>query len=82
MAPATIGARQEGYAMYCPNCNTTFVLRGDYSTHVQQCRPSDRDDVATAVLLARLNAAAARLHSEFGDVRPIRIVAPRLHSAA
>ena len=67
--------------MYCPNCNTRFALRGDYSTHVQQCRPSE-GDVATAVLLARLNAAAARLHSEFGDVRPIRIVAPRLHSAA
>jgi hypothetical protein len=64
--------------MDCPNCTTTFVFRANYATHVQQCRP----DAATDALLERLNAEAARLHSEFDDVEPKRLVTRRLHSAA
>jgi hypothetical protein len=71
MPPAMIGA-----TMNCPNCATTFVYRADYATHLQQCRP----DTATRALLARLNAAAVRLHAEFGEVE--RPVTRQLHPAA
>ena len=67
-APAA--RRQEVYAMRCPNCTATFVLRADYADHVQHCRPLDVD--VRDELLARLNAAAARLYAEFGDVQPHR----------
>lgn len=65
--------------MYCPNCNTTFTLRADYADHVQRCRPSEVN--VTDALLARLNAAAARLHEEFDAAEPNRVT-PRLDSAA
>ena len=64
--------------MNCPNCSATFVFRADYAGHVQRCRP----DVATDALLARLNAAAARLHAEFGDVERDAAPPRRLHPAA
>jgi hypothetical protein len=67
--------------MNCPNCITTFVLRADYADHVRQCRPVDTGVAVSDALLARLNAAAARLHAEFGDVPPNRL-AQRLDSAA
>jgi hypothetical protein len=60
--------------MRCPNCNTIFVLRADYADHLQHCRPASVD--AADALLARLNAAAARLHAEFGDIEADRLVAP------
>jgi len=66
--------------MRCPNCTTTFVLRAEYAAHVRQCRPDCAE--AADALLARLNAAAARLQAEFGDVQPDRLVTPRLHPAA
>jgi hypothetical protein len=66
--------------MHCPNCTTTFVLRADYADHVQQCRPSDVD--VMDALLARLNAAADRLHAEFDDIQPNRLMTPQLDSAA
>ena len=66
--------------MRCPNCTATFAFRADYAAHVQACRPASAE--ATDALLARLNAAAARLHEEFGDLQPEPVIVPALDPAA
>jgi hypothetical protein len=50
--------------MRCPNCTTEFTLRWDYAEHLRGCVAADATGAATEWLLARLNAAAARLEAE------------------
>ena len=58
--------------MQCPNCETKFVLCADYAAHIVGCAPRDRDVRVSALMLARLNAAAERLAEEFGQLEPLR----------
>jgi uncharacterized C2H2 Zn-finger protein len=53
--------------MRCPNCEVEFTLTWDYAEHLRSCRPALLDAAATARLLARLNAAAARLEAEVDE---------------
>lgn len=68
--------------MFCPNCDTPFVLRVDYAAHLEACRPVDLDLAVSDELLARLNAAVARLYAEVDDARRNRAGKPGLVPAA
>ena len=64
--------------MNCPNCTAAFVLRADYASHVQRCRPLDAAATIAESLLARLNAATDLPYVEFGVVEPGEALQRRL----
>jgi len=68
--------------MFCPNCDTSFVYRADYAAHLDVCQPADVDLAVSDELLARLNAAVARLYAESDGDQQRRTGKPGLVPAA